>query len=160
MNTSQSNNAAQSKTNALRDKFENHKFLTCAGTETYLYFQQGFEMPEFCAFSVFEHPDEIDKLEKDHLSKVLSAAANSGHGLLVDVLVWRAQPDFLKLLGRDPTSEQLRTVHEVAIGRTRAFVDEWREDNGYDADSFPVLIVADVRFVFRVPLLGYQDIEL
>lgn len=35
---------------------EQRTFLTNAGTETYLIFQQGFDLPEFCAFLV--HEDE------------------------------------------------------------------------------------------------------
>ena len=136
--------ATKAKTKALKEVFENRQFLTCAGTETYLYFQQGYEMEEFCAFLIFENPDEIEKLEKDHLSKVLSAAAASGHGLLIDALVWRASSDYLKLLGREPSYEQLLAINKNAVSRTNSFVDAWRNENGYDQESFPVLIVADI----------------
>lgn len=135
--------AAQKKTDVLK-KIQSRKFLTCAGTETYLYFQQGLELPEFCAFVIHEQPHEMDKLESDHLSKIFASAAESGHGLLLDTLVWRCAPDYLQKLGRDPGQEELRRVHETAIGRARSYVDKWRSNHGYDDDSFPVLIVADI----------------
>jgi S-methylmethionine-dependent homocysteine/selenocysteine methylase len=144
MTASKDTAAQKIKTSDLRKLFESRKFLTCAGTETYLCFQQGFDLPEFCAFAVYDHPDELDRLEKDHLSKVLSAAAETGHGLLIDAMIWRAQPDFLVRLGRDPGHGELVRIHEAAVGRVRHFVDRWRSEHGYDDGSFPVLIVADI----------------
>ncbi len=117
-------------------------FLTSAGTETYLVFQQGFELPEFCAFAVHEDDDAWAELERNYIDPILNIAANSRCGLMLDALVWRAQPDFIAELGIE--RDQLSPINERAVLKTRGFVDRWRQLNGYDEESFPVLIVADV----------------
>ena len=49
----------------------NRSFLTCAGTETYLIFQQHLELPQFAAFTLCSQPEEdLDKLEKNHLHHI------------------------------------------------------------------------------------------
>lgn len=54
----------------------NRSFLTCAGTETYLVYQQQLELPQFAAFTLYSQPEEeLDKLEKNHLHHIFKAAA-------------------------------------------------------------------------------------
>ena len=74
-------------TTRVRDLLQERTFLSNAGTETYLVFQQGFELPEFCGFAVFDDPEACTLLEQNHLHPILQAAADSGHGLILDVLV-------------------------------------------------------------------------
>jgi len=126
----------------VRDLLEQRTFLTNAGTETYLIFQQGFELPEFCAFVVHEDDEAWESLQRNYLAPIFRAAAGSGCGLLLDALVWRAQPDFIAKLGRAP--EELGPINERAVLRTRASVDRWRREHGRDAASLPVLVVADI----------------
>jgi S-methylmethionine-dependent homocysteine/selenocysteine methylase/phospholipid N-methyltransferase len=126
----------------VRDLFETRKFLTNAGTETYLVFQQGFDLPEFCAFTVFEDPEAWSMLVQSCLEPILQAAADTGHGLMVDALVWRAQPDFIEKLGRD--SGQLGPINAMAVSRTRESIDRWRQAQGHDQQSLPVLVAADI----------------
>lgn len=117
-------------------------FTTAAGTETYLLFQQGFELREFCAFEVFEDEDQLAKLEADYLRPLLSVVASSGHGLLLDSLVWRAHPDYVEALGYEPSD--VGRLNELAVSRTKAAVAEWRNGNACGAGDFPVLIVGDI----------------
>lgn len=126
----------------VRDQLQARTFLTNAGTETYLIFQQGFDLPEFCAFTVFEDSEAWAALERDCLGPTLQAAADAGHGLMVDALVWRAQPDFLAKLGL--AADQLAPINARAVSRTRESVERWRGSSGHDELSFPVLISADV----------------
>ena len=108
-------------------------------------FQQQLELPQFAAFTLYSQPkEELEKLETDHLSHIFRAAAESGHGLLIDILTWRASPEYLKLLGRDPGQDELEKIHRVAVTWTRSIVTRWREQHGYSEESFPVLIVADI----------------
>jgi homocysteine S-methyltransferase len=125
-----------------RDLLGKHTFLTSAGTETYLAFRQGFELPEFCAFVVHEDDDAWADLERNYLDPIFRAAAESGCGLMLDALVWRAQPDFIAKLGRAP--EQLGPINERAVARTRASVERWRRAHGYGTERLPVLVVADI----------------
>lgn len=126
----------------VRDLLQQHIFLTNAGTETYLVFQQGFDLPEFCGFAVFDDSDAWATLEEQHLGPILQAAAENGLGLMLDALVWRAQPDFIAKLGHD--ADQLGPINARAVSRTRESVDRWRQANGHDAGSLPTLISADV----------------
>jgi S-methylmethionine-dependent homocysteine/selenocysteine methylase len=126
----------------VRDLLETRRFLTNAGTETYLMFQQGFDLPEFCAFTVFEDREAWSMLVQGYLGPILQAAADTGHGLMVDALVWRAQPDFIEKLGLD--ARQLGPINAAAVSRTRESVDRWRQAQGHDDQGLPVLITADI----------------
>ncbi len=119
-----------------------HTFLTNAGTETYLVFQQGFELPEFCAFVVHEDEESWAELERNYLDPIFRAAAENKCGLMLDTLVWRAHADFIAKLGR--ASEELGPINQRAVYRTRASADKWRRANGHNEESLPVLIAADI----------------
>lgn len=55
----------------------NCSFLTCAGTETYLVYQQQLELPQFAAFTLYSQPEEeLDKLEKNNLHRILKKPPN------------------------------------------------------------------------------------
>jgi homocysteine S-methyltransferase len=126
----------------VRDLLQRRRFLSAAGTETYLVFQQGFALPEFCGFKVFEDAEAWQELERSYLHPILQTAADHGHGLLLDVLVWRAQPDYIVKLGYD--ADQLGEINAGAVSRTRECVERWRRRSGYDAARAPVLIAADI----------------
>jgi len=98
---------------ALLARLRERRFLTTAGTETFLVFQQGFELPEFAAFTVLEDEPAWSKLQQDYLSPIFATAAEQGFGLIVDALVWRAQPDYLRKLGRD--AEALESINRRAV---------------------------------------------
>ena len=55
-----------------KDLLQERIFLTNAGTETYLVFQQGFDLPEFCAFVVFDvnEPTSWERVKEGWLSEV------------------------------------------------------------------------------------------
>jgi S-methylmethionine-dependent homocysteine/selenocysteine methylase len=127
---------------SLREILNERLFVTNAGTETYLVFQQGFELPEFCAFAVFEDEAAWSALVRDYLHPILDAAAEAGHGLLLDALTWRAQPDFLERLGHP--RDALLPIHERAVARHREAVAAWRERSGVAPETLPVLVAADV----------------
>ena len=129
-------------TQAAAKLLSERQFLTAGGTETYLVFQQQFPMRDFCAFEIFEHEDALSKLEDQYLYPLISAVDAHGHGLLLDALVWRAHPDYIEALGYPPSD--LSRLNELALERTRAAVDVWREREQRNAEDFPVLITADI----------------
>uniref|UniRef100_A0A7S4MY83 Hcy-binding domain-containing protein n=1 Tax=Odontella aurita TaxID=265563 RepID=A0A7S4MY83_9STRA len=120
------------------------QFLATGGIETYLCFQQGFELPEFCAFVLFDdaHAEELTKYESTFLSPMLLTAAEAGQGFVLDCGLWRAHPEFLEKLGRD--SDDLLAINRRAVARTKDFVKKWREDHGYTEEDFKVLFNADI----------------
>ena len=127
---------------ALLARLRERRFLTTAGTETFLVFQQGFELPEFAAFTVLEDEPAWSKLQQDYLSPIFATAADQGFGLIVDALVWRAQPDYLRKLGRD--AEALESINRRAVEIVRSAVEGWRGRRGLDASRLPILIAADL----------------
>jgi len=115
-------------------------FMTCAGTETYLLFQQQFPLREFCAFEIFENEAELAKLETQYLYPLFDALAAHGQGILVDALVWRAHPDFVAALGYRPSD--VERLNRQAVARTRDAISIWRSRAG--ADHLPMLVAADI----------------
>jgi homocysteine S-methyltransferase len=124
------------------DLLLNRRFLTAAGTETYLLFQQQFPMREFCAFEIFEHEAALAELEQRYLFPLISAVDAGGHGLLLDSLVWRAHPDYIRALGY--AESDLSRLNRLAAAKTRQAVDAWRQRESRGADEFPVLLTADI----------------
>lgn len=118
------------------------QFVTAAGTETYLAFQQQFPLREFCAFEIFEHDEALAELEANYLYPLMSAVARHGHGLLLDALVWRAHPDYVAALGY--AAEDITRLNELAVERTQAAIETWRRSESRSADDFHVLVAADI----------------
>lgn len=56
--------------------------------------------------------------------------------------MWRAQPDFLTKLGRDP--DHLGHINRRAVSETRALVERWCQRHGTDEMTLPILIAADI----------------
>ena len=126
----------------ISELLEERTFLTPAGTETYLLFQQKFNLPEFCAFVVYEDEEAWEDLERNYLHPIFQAAATGNFGLMLDALVWRAHPDYLARLGRDP--QELGPINERAVSRTRASIARWRQTHGHDDNSLPTLVAANI----------------
>ena len=115
-------------------------FLSAAGNETFLLFQQGFPLREFCAFEVFEHDAALAELEDRYVFPLLDAAQEAGIGILLDALVWRAHADFVTALGYP--SRDVARINTHAVVRMRETVDAWRKRTpGADV---PVLLAADI----------------
>ena len=124
------------------DLLNQRLFLTAAGTETYLIFQQGVELPEFCGFTIFDDPEAWATLERDYLAPILQTAADHGHGLILDAQTWRAQPFFLEKIGIP--ADRLAEINTNAVAQTRASIERWRQASGHDEASLPVLVAADI----------------
>lgn len=125
-----------------RQLLEEGTILAGGGTETYLLFQQGFPLREFCAFEVFEDEAALEKLKTEYLFPMLSALAGCGHGFLLDSLVWRAHPDYVTALGY--AADEVGRINRGAVARTRAMVEEWRAENDATGESLPIFVSADV----------------
>ena len=118
------------------------RFTTTAGSETYLLFQQGFDLKEFCAFTLYEDPAAWETYERNFLHPILQTAAENGFGIFVDALIWRAHDDFIVKLGYRP--EELKAINSNAVSKTRESITRWRQKSGFSETGAPVLIVGDV----------------
>ena len=129
-------------TKTISELFEERTFVTNPGTETYLVFQQKFDLAEFCGFLVHEDESAWEALEQNYLFPLFETAAHNNQGLLLDTLVWRAQADFIEKLGRQAC--EIDRINERAVSMTRESVAKWRKQHGVEPHDFPVLITADI----------------
>jgi len=127
-------------TNTTTTLLQERLFLSSAGCETYLLFQQGFPLREFCAFEVYENESALAELEDRFFFPILDAAQEAGLGLLVDALVWRAHSDFVTALGYP--ADDLARLNTRAVERVRVSVAAWRKRN--PGAEIPVVVGADV----------------
>lgn len=124
--------------NAAEQAFRSGRtFLTLGGTETYLMFQQGYALPDMCAFHVLDDEPAWERLGREYLRPIFAAARASGHTLLLDTMVWRAHPDFVARPGR-PAGELAR-VNELGVRRIRELVER---ELGRDATRDGTALVA------------------
>jgi homocysteine S-methyltransferase len=93
-------------------------FVTLAGVETFLLYQQGFPLREFCAFEVLDDEPAWATLVERFIRPIAAAAVENGHGVLADSLLWRASPDYVARLGYRPAD--LARVNREGVARTRA----------------------------------------
>lgn len=75
-------------------------FVTDAGLETWLTFQQGVDLPYFAAFDLLRS-DSGRRLLRTYFARFAEIAAESGHALILESPTWRASADWGLRLGYD-----------------------------------------------------------
>ena len=75
-------------------------YLTDAGLETCLIFQDGFDLPHFASFALLGDQAGIEGL-KSYYRKFLTMAAEHHAGFVLDAPSWRANPDWGAVVGYD-----------------------------------------------------------
>lgn len=75
-------------------------FLVDGGLETYLLFQEGFELPYFASITLLEKRDGLIGL-RSYYQRFLDIARRHGAGFVLDAPTWRASPDWGETLGFD-----------------------------------------------------------
>ena len=93
------------------------RFLTFAGGETHLLFQQGFPLREFCAFEVLRDDRAFERMTNAVLRPIIDAAAAGGFGVITDCFLWRASPDYMAKLGYAPADVRRFNHEGVAMVR-------------------------------------------
>ena len=78
-------------------------FLTDGGTETWLMYKRGFELPEFSAFHLLNDERATGAL-KEYYTTFANIAATLGTPFIFDSLTYRASRDWGALLGYSPES--------------------------------------------------------
>ena len=78
-------------------------FLTDGGTETWLMYKRGFELPEFSAFHLLNDPRSAASL-REYYTAFASVAVELGTPFIFDSLTYRASRDWGALLGYSPQS--------------------------------------------------------
>jgi len=73
-------------------------FLTDGGTETWLMYKRGFELPEFSAFHLLSEKNSADAL-REYYAAFAEVAVKLGTPFIFDSLTYRASRDWGTLLG-------------------------------------------------------------
>ena len=95
--------------------------LTDAGLETVLVFDEGIDLPEFAAFPLVDTEDGRAAMRR-YYTPFLELARDRGVPLVLSAPVWRANPDWGRLLGYE--GNDLAAVNRRAM----AFVEGVRDD--------------------------------
>lgn len=118
------------------------RFLTFAGTETFLLFEQRYPLRDFCAFEVLADHPAWNRLERDLLVPILDAAAEANMGVLTDTLCWRAAPDPIARLDYAP--DEVDAFNRLGVKRIAAMIDRWQAARGAVAGQTPVILAAEL----------------
>jgi homocysteine S-methyltransferase len=87
-------------------------FLTDGGLETTLIFDDGLELPDFAAFTLYASDAGREALER-YFSAYVAIAARDGVGIVLETATWRASPDWGTRLGY--STEQLVDVNRESV---------------------------------------------
>ena len=82
-------------------QLEGGVFLTDAGIETTLIFQEKLELPYFAAFHLLQDDQGIDALRR-YYRRHASIARDNGAGFILESATWRANSDWATRLGYSP----------------------------------------------------------
>ena len=106
-------------------------YLADGGLETTLIFQEGWELPDFAAFTLFETPHGEAALRK-YFRSYAEIAKRFGCGIILESATWRASADWGTRLGYTP--EALAAANHKAIRLLQDIRDE------YETEQKPVVI--------------------
>ena len=146
-------------------------FLTDGGFETWLFFVEGLEAPEFAAITLMENADALPIMRR-YFERYLSQAQSAGTGFVLDTNTWRGAPAWAEKLGRSE-ADMLRLNRE-AVRFARAVKEAWtgRVDPivlngviGPVGDAYAVSAVADAEAArtthqTQIDLLADEGVEM
>jgi homocysteine S-methyltransferase len=110
-------------------------FLTDGGLETTLIFDDGFELPDFAAFTLLDDPLGREALMRYYVAYV-AVARRDGVGIVLDTPTWRASADWAERLGL--SHEALVEINRDAVA---ILVDIRRE---HETSQTPIVISGGV----------------
>lgn len=91
-------------------------FLNDGGIETTLIFHEGFNLPMFSAFVLYDSPQGCAALER-YFGRYMDMAEQSGRGFLLDTATWRANAGWAGRLGL--SEQDVRNVNRRAVEMAR-----------------------------------------
>lgn len=100
-------------------------FLTDGGLETWLFFQQGFEAPEFAALTLIDDPAAREALG-DYFDHFLSLAHRAETGFVLDTNTWRGCTVWADKLG--VTDQQLLAMSARSVEFAKLVRERWSND--------------------------------
>lgn len=106
-------------------------FLTDAGLETDILFNQGIDLPHFASITLLQTDDGRRALQ-DYYRGFLELARRMGTGLILESATWRSSPDWAEPLGL--SLAELDALNADAISMLMALRDE------YQSDANPIIV--------------------
>ena len=100
-------------------------FLTDGGLETTLIFRNGFDLPEFGAFTLLKHESGREAMRK-YYRKYASIARDHGVGFILESATWRASTAWGNKLGY--SAEDLADTNHKAIDLMREIKNEFETE--------------------------------
>ena len=97
-------------------------FLTDGGMETWLFFQQGFEAPEFAAITLVDDKRAQDALH-GYFDHFLTLAQQAGTGFVLDTNTWRGCTVWAEKLG--VSAQELLAMSARAVEFSKTVRDDW-----------------------------------
>ena len=101
----------------------NRPYLTDGGMETWLFFQQGFEAPEFAAITLVEDEGATQALRR-YFDEFLAMAQSAGTGFVLDCNTWRGCVDWAPKLNL--SVDELLRLSVVAVDFAKSVQSEWQ----------------------------------
>lgn len=98
-------------------------FLTDGGLETWLFFLEGFEAPEFAAIVLMDD-DRARQAMRRYFDGFLSIAERAGTGFVLDTVTWRGCVEWGPKLGR--TRQDMLRLSSDAARFAVSIRDAWR----------------------------------
>lgn len=111
-------------------QLEGGLYLTDAGIETTLMFREGWALPHFAAFQLFNEPGGYAALQA-YFATHAQIAFEYGAGFIFESATWRANPDWATLLHY--SEAELRDINRNAITQLVALRDELDPDDRHRA---------------------------
>lgn len=91
-------------------------FLTDGGFETWLFFQQGFEAPQFAAIVLMDDGEARQAMRR-YFDRFLTMASNARTGFVLDTNTWRGCPRWGPALGQSADRMLRLTMDAVAFAK-------------------------------------------
>ncbi|MEM8822667.1 MAG: homocysteine S-methyltransferase family protein, partial [Pseudomonadota bacterium] len=126
----------------------NRPWMAGFGTETAMIFHEGFELPHFAAFTLYQSEEGRDALARA-AKRALSVAHDAQTGLVMDAETWRANLPWGAVMKLD--QDEIAAINTQAVTYSRKWRDEHETDitpiavngvigpmgDGYDAENAP-----------------------
>lgn len=146
-------------------------FLTDGGLETWLFFQQGFEAPEFAALTLIDNAAAKAALDT-YFDHFLGIAERAGAGFVLDTITWRGCTVWAEKLGVSEAEllamsvrsvEFAKQVRERWSGRVEPILVNGvigPADDAYRPGALPTAEVADALHRPQIETLADAGVDL
>ena len=112
-------------TTATLPQQSNRIFLTDGGLETWLIFDEGFDLPQFASFALMDNDNAVAAIKRYYRNH-MDVARHHGTGFILESPTWRASQDWADLLAIHKTD--LKTLTTSAIKLMLQLRNEAPED--------------------------------